>query len=210
MFFLRWRIAFPALGSRFICAERSTSLMGLARNKWNNRKTRDGRIGLRRYWAPCASRHRSTTYSITGFWSSIWDIVDNADSSHGDAADCILARQRHCPWRSPLKLRACDLTKFKVRDVCHGEHVATQATIMQQKTQQPVQFEVTEQPRNSVAAWIRSAGLGASDFLFTSRPHESLHLSTRQYSRLVPRWRRRLDWTIRRTARTRCGGPRRR
>jgi hypothetical protein len=31
------------------------------------------------------------------------------------------------------KLRACDLTKLKVRDVCYGEHVASRATIMQQK-----------------------------------------------------------------------------
>jgi hypothetical protein len=26
------------------------------------------------------------------------------------------------------KLRACDLTKLKVRDICHGEHVASRAT----------------------------------------------------------------------------------
>jgi hypothetical protein len=41
------------------------------------------------------------------------------------------------------KLRACDLTKLRVHDVCHGEHVASRATIMQQKTQGPVQFEIT-------------------------------------------------------------------
>jgi integrase len=64
------------------------------------------------------------------------------------------------------KLRACDLTKLRVRDVCHGEHVASRATIMQQKTQRPVQFEITEQTRESVAAWIRHAGLHATDFLF--------------------------------------------
>ena len=33
------------------------------------------------------------------------------------------------------KLRACDLTKLRVCDVCHGQHVANRATIMQQKTQ---------------------------------------------------------------------------
>jgi hypothetical protein len=48
------------------------------------------------------------------------------------------------------KLRACDLTKLRVRDVCRGEHVASRATIMQQKTQRPVQFEITEQTRESV------------------------------------------------------------
>jgi integrase len=86
------------------------------------------------------------------------------------------------------KLRACDLTKLKVRDIRHGEHVASRATIMQQKTQRPVQFEITEQTRDSVDAWIKAAGLAAPDFLFSSRLHESPHLSTRQYSRLVHRW----------------------
>jgi integrase len=86
------------------------------------------------------------------------------------------------------KLRACDLTKLRVCDVCHGEHVASRATIMQQKTQRPVQFEITEQTRESVAAWIRREGLRATDFLFPSRIHDSPHLSTRQYARLVHRW----------------------
>jgi hypothetical protein len=42
------------------------------------------------------------------------------------------------------KLRACDLTKLRVRDVAHGEHVSSRAIVMQQKTQHPVQFEITE------------------------------------------------------------------
>jgi hypothetical protein len=36
------------------------------------------------------------------------------------------------------KLRACDLTKLRVRDITHGEHVLSQAIVMQQKTQHPV------------------------------------------------------------------------
>ena len=39
-----------------------------------------------------------------------------------------------------------------------------------------------------MVAWIKAAGLVAPDFLFSSRLHESPHLSTRQYSRLVHRW----------------------
>lgn len=31
------------------------------------------------------------------------------------------------------KLRACDLTKLRVRDVAHGEHVSSRAMVMQQK-----------------------------------------------------------------------------
>ncbi|MGU5246201.1 integrase, partial [Pseudomonas aeruginosa] len=41
------------------------------------------------------------------------------------------------------KLRACDLTTLRVRDVAHGEHVSSRAIVMQQKTQRPVQFEIT-------------------------------------------------------------------
>jgi hypothetical protein len=39
------------------------------------------------------------------------------------------------------KLRACDLLKLKVRDVCHGERVAARAIVVQQKTSRPVQFK---------------------------------------------------------------------
>jgi site-specific recombinase XerD len=84
------------------------------------------------------------------------------------------------------KLRACGLTR--VRDVCLGSSVAPRATDMQQKTQRPVQFEITEQTRESVEVWIKAAGLSPSDFLFPVRIHASPHLSTRQYARLVHRW----------------------
>jgi integrase len=86
------------------------------------------------------------------------------------------------------KLRACDLTKLRVRDVCLGTRVAPRAIVMQQKTQRPVQFEITEQTRDSVENWIRIAGLSPSDFLFPGRIHASPHLSTRQYARIVHRW----------------------
>jgi hypothetical protein len=48
------------------------------------------------------------------------------------------------------KLRACDLVKLKVRDVCHGQTVASRTIVMQQKTQRPVQFEITEPTREAV------------------------------------------------------------
>jgi hypothetical protein len=52
------------------------------------------------------------------------------------------------------KLRACDLTRLQVQDICMGGRVVSRATFMQQKTQRPVQFEITELTRQSVAAWI--------------------------------------------------------
>ena len=48
------------------------------------------------------------------------------------------------------KLRASDLVKLRVRDVCHGAAVASRATVLQQKTQRPAQFEITEPTREAV------------------------------------------------------------
>ena len=86
------------------------------------------------------------------------------------------------------KLRACDLVKIKVRDISHGDHVASRAIVMQQKTQRPVQFEITDPTRVAVEKWIRSTGLKSEDFLFPSRLSDSSHLSTRQYARIVHKW----------------------
>jgi integrase len=86
------------------------------------------------------------------------------------------------------KLRSCDLVKLRVRDVTHGERLAARAIVMQQKTQRPVQFEITEQTRESLAAWIRTRCLKPEDFLFPSRLRASPHLSTRQYARVVRGW----------------------
>jgi hypothetical protein len=49
------------------------------------------------------------------------------------------------------KLRACDLVRFRVCDVSHGDRVAARTIVMQQKTQRRVQFEITEQTREAVA-----------------------------------------------------------
>jgi len=47
------------------------------------------------------------------------------------------------------KLRGCDLVKLRVRDVCHGDRVASRAVVLQQKTQRPVQFEITPSTREA-------------------------------------------------------------
>ena len=49
------------------------------------------------------------------------------------------------------KLRGCDLVKLKVCDVAQGGRVLSRTMIMQQKTHRPVQFEITEQTRDSLA-----------------------------------------------------------
>jgi integrase len=86
------------------------------------------------------------------------------------------------------KLRSCDLVKLRVYDISCGDGIASRAMVMQQKTHQPVQFEITLQARESISAWISCARLRTSDYLFKSRIRASRHLSTRQYARLVKSW----------------------
>jgi integrase len=86
------------------------------------------------------------------------------------------------------KLRGCDLVQLKVSDVAQGGRIASRSMVMQQKTHRPVQFEITEQTREALSAWINQAHLRADDYLFPSRIHASPHLSTRQYARIVEQW----------------------
>ena len=86
------------------------------------------------------------------------------------------------------KLRGCDLVNLRVRDIVHGNQIQPRAMVVQSKTQRPVQFELTDQTRSAVAAWIAKADLKLEQYLFPSRAHDSLHVSTRQYARIVHRW----------------------
>ena len=56
------------------------------------------------------------------------------------------------------KLRGCDLVALKVRDVCHGDQVASRAVVVQHKTQRPVQFEITPAARDAVRSGSRPRG----------------------------------------------------
>ena len=86
------------------------------------------------------------------------------------------------------KLRACDLLRLRVSDVSNGGRVGSRAMIMQQKTHRPVQFEITARTREAVSKWIRRTNLGHTDFLFPSRLYRPMHLSRRQYARMVESW----------------------
>jgi len=86
------------------------------------------------------------------------------------------------------KLRACDLVKLRLDEVCSGAKVRDRTTIVQKKTGRPVQFEITEQTRVSIEAWLRTLRTTGSRYLFSSRLHARPHISTRQYARLVHRW----------------------
>jgi integrase len=86
------------------------------------------------------------------------------------------------------KLRACDLVQLKVQDISQGGRVGGRAIVLQQKTKQPVPFDLSRGTRASLASWLHTRGLRSGDFLFPSRVHDSPHLSTRQYARIVHRW----------------------
>lgn len=86
------------------------------------------------------------------------------------------------------KLRACDLVAISVADVAISGRVRERAIIIQRTTGRPVQFELTDQTREAVAAWIGNRKLGERDHLFPSRVQALPHLSTRQYGRIVERW----------------------
>ncbi len=86
------------------------------------------------------------------------------------------------------KLRSCDLIALKVKDVASGSVVSNRAIVIQRKTKTPVQFEITIQTCKSVESWIRIANINYDDSLFKSRLRHSVHLSKRQYSRIVKSW----------------------
>ncbi|KIP97631.1 integrase [Agrobacterium tumefaciens] len=86
------------------------------------------------------------------------------------------------------KLRACDLVKLKVEDLWSGSSIRERATIIQKKTKRPVQFEVTEQTKIALVAWLPFVRRNGGSYLFPSRRKMSHHLSTRQYARIVHRW----------------------
>ena len=86
------------------------------------------------------------------------------------------------------KLRSCDLVQLKVRDIYHGYAIAPRAMVLQQKTQQPVQFEITAHTREALKNWISHKQLDPDDYLFPSRINRPNHISKRQYSRIVHKW----------------------
>lgn len=86
------------------------------------------------------------------------------------------------------KLRGCDLVKIKIGDVVAGEEVRKRATVIQQKTRRPVQFELSGDVRASLLTWLERRGGTTDDYAFPSRVDRNSHMSTRQYARLVDAW----------------------
>ncbi len=84
------------------------------------------------------------------------------------------------------KLRGCDVVALKVEDVAPNGYSVDRATVRQKKTGRPVRFELTEQTRQAVDDYIRTADKRPGAFLFTGpRGH---CMTRRQYARLLSEW----------------------
>jgi len=86
------------------------------------------------------------------------------------------------------KLRGCDLVCLKVADVYTSGLIKERTSVLQSKTKKPVRFELTEGTRNSIESWLSDPMMIGQEFLWPGRFHEPLHISTRQYARLVRDW----------------------
>lgn len=86
------------------------------------------------------------------------------------------------------KLRGCDVVSLRVEDVAPSGYTISRATVRQRKTGRPVKFEITEQTRQAVDAYLETDPKGSGDFLFSGRRDRGRCLSTRQYARLLSIW----------------------
>lgn len=91
------------------------------------------------------------------------------------------------------KLRGCDLVKLKVADIYAAGQVKERTSIIPSKTQNPIRFEITDGTRKSLLRWMEELLMIGSEYLWPGRFHERLHISTRQYARLVRDWAKSID-----------------
>ncbi|MBU2485087.1 MAG: tyrosine-type recombinase/integrase [Alphaproteobacteria bacterium] len=86
------------------------------------------------------------------------------------------------------KLRGCDLVKLKVADVYASGAIKERTPILQSKTRTSVRFEITEGTRKALSDWINDPKMRGRDHLWLGRVHDRLHISTRQYARMLKNW----------------------
>ena len=86
------------------------------------------------------------------------------------------------------KLRGCDVVALKVDDVAPNGCAIDRATIRQKKTGRLVKFELTEQTRQAVDDYLKTAGKKPGQLLFNGRWGADHGMTTRQYARLLSEW----------------------
>ena len=81
------------------------------------------------------------------------------------------------------KLRGCDLVKLAVNDLITDYRVREPVSVVQSKTKRPVQFELTENTRDTVLAWVKSPAIaGLQVYVPKSLPCSHTHLDTSVWS----------------------------
>ena len=107
------------------------------------------------------------------------------------------------------KLRGCDLVKLAVADLVKHDRVRERVSVIQSKTKKPVQFELTENTRDTVKAWARSPEMIGCQFMFPSRFHDRPRISQRvNMGGLFVIGLRRLGWSRAPMALIHSAGPR--
>jgi hypothetical protein len=86
------------------------------------------------------------------------------------------------------KLRGCDIVVLKVEDIAPNGYSVDRTTVRQQKTGQPVWFELTEPTRQAVDDYLKQGLKKPGEFLFNARRGAPRNMTTRQYARLVSSW----------------------
>ena len=85
------------------------------------------------------------------------------------------------------KLRGCDVVKIRISELVSGGRVRTRATVVQQKTGRPVQFELLEAARSSLQTWLEHRGGTLDDYAFSSMTDRARHI---RYSAICQAGRR--------------------
>ena len=94
------------------------------------------------------------------------------------------------------KLRCCDLVSLKVIDLLRVDRIRERVSVVQSKTNKPVQFELSENTQETLTNWIKSAEMircqscFRADFMIDGTSH---HASMGTWfgiglSRLVGTW----------------------
>jgi len=73
-------------------------------------------------------------------------------------------------------------------DLLDTHHLTVQSVI-QQKPNRPVQFELASDVRATLLAWLEQQGCSTSDYLFPSGVDHAEHMSVRHYAHAIIRFR---------------------
>ncbi len=96
--------------------------------------------------------------------------------------------KKHRDLAIDSKLRGCDLVRMKVVDIMASGQIKERVSVLQSKTHKPVRFEISEGTRASLIRWMQKPLMIGSECLWPGRFHEQLHISTRQYTRIMREW----------------------